>query len=84
MPDNHDYVNQSETKGVTVRTLATGAELARFRFVEPEPEVDIEFQPMFDFALGNRPQPRGIELRHAAGYVEGEVLLRFERLVTLT
>jgi hypothetical protein len=64
--------------------IESGAELARFRFAEPQPEIDLEFVPMFDFALGDRPQPGSIELSRAADFVEREVLARFERFATPT
>jgi hypothetical protein len=60
--------------------IEAGAELARFRFAEPQPQIDLEFVPMFDFALGDRPQPGSLELRHAADYIERKVLGRFEQL----
>jgi hypothetical protein len=53
-----------------------GAELARFTFREPHPEVDMKFQPMFDVAVGERPNPGSLELREAVAYVETKVLPR--------
>jgi hypothetical protein len=64
-----------------VGPFQTGAELARFTFSEPQPEVDMEFQPMFDVALGDRTRAGSLELREAVTHVEQEILPRFEGLV---
>jgi hypothetical protein len=56
-----------------------GAELARFVFAEPQPDVDMEFHPMFNVALPHGNWPAGLELESFANYIRDEVLPRFTR-----
>ena len=58
-----------------------GAELARFTFSDPQPEVDMQFRPMFDVTLPDRRFPAGSELRECIEHVRTTIISRFERLV---
>lgn len=58
-----------------------GAELARFTFAEPHPEIAMEFTPMFDIAIGDRPLPAGIDLTDMLRHVRDDVLPRFNAFV---
>ena len=57
--------------------LEDGAELARFRFETPQPEVDMEFGPMINVALGER-EPAGYVLDRLVEHVETTIIPRFE------
>jgi len=56
--------------------LEDGAELARFRFGAPQPEVDMQFRPMIDVALGYR-LPAGYVLDRLVEHVEKTLIPRF-------
>jgi hypothetical protein len=58
-----------------------GAELARFIFTEPQPEVDMDFAPMFDVSLSQRVLPASFDMREMVDHVRDEVLPRFTRFV---
>ncbi|MFN2488831.1 MAG: hypothetical protein ABR529_03650 [Actinomycetota bacterium] len=59
-----------------------GAELARFTFSRPEPEVDMEFAPMLDVSLGDRVLPASFDMREVLTAVRDDVLPRFAPFVS--
>ena len=61
--------------------LEDGAELARFVFSSPQPEVDVQFRPMFSMSLGNRPfaPSATLDMEHMVTCLRDTVLPRFER-----
>jgi hypothetical protein len=56
-----------------------GAELARYTFPEPKPEVDLEFTGMFDVSFGDRVLPAGIDMRLMLEHVRDSMLPNFEQ-----
>ncbi len=58
-----------------------GAELARFTFSRPEPEVDMEFAPMLNVSLGNRVLPASFDMREMVVAVRDNVLPLFTSFV---
>lgn len=56
-----------------------GAELTRFIFREPHPEVDMSFHPMIDICLGQSTRAASADLGEICDHVERSVLPRFTR-----
>lgn len=56
-----------------------GTELARFIFPSPQPDMDVNFRPMFSVSLRDGPVPAVVELESMAQLVRHHVLPRFER-----
>lgn len=58
--------------------LEDGAELARFTFAEPQPDVDMDFRPMISVSLGDRRLPARLELRGFVEHLKSTIIPRFE------
>ncbi len=55
-----------------------GAELARFVFAQPRPDIDVEFLGMFNVSLSGRALPAGVDMRMMLERVRDSILPRFE------
>jgi hypothetical protein len=55
-----------------------GAELARFSFSEPQPEVDMDFAPMLNVSLDDRVLPASFDMEEMVACVR-DTVPRFER-----
>ena len=68
-----------ENRSHALGPFKDSAEVMRFVFTEPHPEVDMNFSPMINVQIGQRQTPASLYLREMIHHVQEHVLPAFVR-----